>query len=1625
MEEKDKEENIKSGFAWRKWIWGLVIFIIVVPFILFILLQIPVVQKWSVDRLTSYFSNKMNTKVEIDKIDLSIWRGLELDGFYVEDQSGDTLIYSEHLEVGFQKSLFSVFSKELSLDDVRLVNGHVNVVKRKNESKSNVEILLASFGSRSVTREKKDDNPTDPYILDLKIVHLKNVHYRIEDENLEKKQSYKITEGIIEFDELDLENGNVAIKRVFLDRPDIIISRNKQEVIVVNGITRDIDTVLVAPAIDSSMMFLTIDELEILEATFKRFDERTSRNGEFPNSLDVADMELTDLNLKFTDLRYSNDFDISLEVKYLTVEDQRGFSINEMSVDTLMINSRGIDFKNFKLQTNNTEINNDLSFTYNEFSDFRKLANRVFFKVNFDEAKIGIGDLTYFLKDLNKNKFFINNKGRQIVLDGKYYGRLNKLSGRNVKLYFNRDLQLEGSFDSRNISDGNNALINLKVQRLTTNINFLEELIPGFKTPNNFEKIGDFNFSGRFDGYFKDFVAFGSLNTELGRAELDMRLDIKNGTKNANYSGEMGLVDFDLGAWTDDDNFGVVNFNTKVSNGKGLSLETAYADLTAKVESFDFKGYIYDDFILDGQLRKNKFNGVFKIDDENANFEFDGNVELREGRPYLDFQVDIKSLDLKNLNLAQDQLAIRGNVDVNMNGKSIDDLVGNLLASNLKIQRKDSLYVLDTISISSKAKNFDSRILEIYSDIGAASIDGQFRIDNVVNAVKKIAKDNYPFYTRHWSTVNDLAVQNFDFDIYIKDSENIFALAGVPKLSIRDMRVNGRVNSDFGEIAITSSIPFIGLDKYQLFGWQINFNSIHNDGSLMMNIDSSLVDGKSFNPIDIIADINGDTININVKTDTIIDSIERLDIIVQIFPDDRGIRLHLENNELIMLGNKWQFSNDNRIVLGKEYIDINNLSLTDDTKKIILKDINNEGVELQLENVDFAIANPFIDYDKMLFGGMMNMSMKLYKMYSSAPVISGTASIDEFLINNENFGKLEIDIGKTNVNPYEGLVSLVHPDHVIKSNISFNQENNILDATLKAKDLPLRIFEFIIPDGISETVGKADLDIVIKGPLDDLDLQGDGLIREGAVKVDYLGSKFFFDDQPIAIDRYLIDLTDDIITDSEDNVGLITGGIKHDLFSEFVMDLNITADNAIVLNTTKRENPLYYGYAQGKVSVDFDGPFDRADLKVEAITGPNTVLNVPVSYYQEGYDESFVRFVDRDNLDNQEITIINSNDDYKIKGLNIEMNVTLTKDAEMRIIFDESRQDILEGRGDGAVQMYIDRFGAFDVFGEFEIANGQYLFTSGEFVKKPFIIKPGGIIRWNGDPLDATLDIDANYIVRTPLNVFLAEYMVSNTGIEQEARSTQTTELILDLTGTIFKPIINFDIAFPDLQGELKTYADSKLRTLRTNEIELNNQVVQLIVFQTFLSSDGGITPGVSNSSLLTSAAGNTLSELVSNQLSNLLTGLLSEALSDNGLISGIDFKVGLRNNSGLFSTDAGALNFNEVEVDGRTRFRFLNERMSLKVGGNFVRNEDVIGGLGSYIAGNVVLEYFLTDERKLKVRLYGTSDIDFQSTSRRGKYGFGFGYRTEFGTLSEFQDVLRDSLEEVNDSELEEENKN
>ena len=132
-----------------------------------------------------------------------------------------------------------------------------------------------------------------------------------------------------------------------------------------------------------------------------------------------------------------------------------------------------------------------------------------------------------------------------------FSGRVSNLSGRNVNIKLADGTLLRGNFSTRDLNDPGETYVNLRLKRLRTSVSTLRALIPGFNLPPNFDKLGRLDFSGRFDGFYQDFVANGSLRTDLGSAEMDMRMNLKPGLERANYSGNLALVDFDLQRWAD------------------------------------------------------------------------------------------------------------------------------------------------------------------------------------------------------------------------------------------------------------------------------------------------------------------------------------------------------------------------------------------------------------------------------------------------------------------------------------------------------------------------------------------------------------------------------------------------------------------------------------------------------------------------------------------------------------------------------------------------------------------------------------------------------------------------------------------------------------------------------------------------------------------------------------------------------------------------------------------------------------------------------------------------------------------------------------------------------------------
>ncbi|NBU52089.1 MAG: hypothetical protein EBS24_05610, partial [Chitinophagia bacterium] len=216
---------------------------------------------------------------------------------------------------------------------------------------------------------------------------------------------------------------------------------------------------------------------------------------------------------------------------------------------------------------------------------------------------------------------------------------------------------------------------------------------------------------------------------------------------------------------------------------------------------------------------------------------------------------------------------------------------------------------------------------------------------------------------------------------------------------------------------------------------------------------------------------------------------------------------------------------------------------------------------------------------------------------------------------------------------------------------------------------------------------------------------------------------------------------------------------------------------------------------------------------------------------------------------------------------------------------------------------------------------------------------------------------------------------------------------------------------FPELQGELRTYADSKMITLRENEADLNEQVAGLIMFRSFLPSSSLGNVFTSSTSFVETTY-NTLSEFVSNQLSYLLSGFLQEALTENGFISGIDFEIGFSKNANLLQGAPQSDNYLPDEIEVHFKPRFQNDRWGFDYGTSFVNpNEQATTAITNYVIHDFVLEYYLTADRRLKLRAYGRWDKDEVQFQNEQKYGLGINYRKEFGSLTKFKDALTSDI--------------
>ncbi|MCB9040447.1 MAG: translocation/assembly module TamB domain-containing protein [Lewinellaceae bacterium] len=1599
--------------AWR-WTKRLVVAALFFFLSVVLLLQVPAVQNWAAKKATLALSNTLQATVSVKRLNLAFLDRLVLEEFYVEGlNSGDTTIYSKRLYANFNINPVTYLLRGLVIEEIALDSAIINIRTPEGASQNNIQVLLGRLFPPDTTALKKDKRP---FKLDVQKLSLANVHFLQEDKVRGKRLSVKLQKGELEIDELNLPENYIHARSVTLLGPYVRIDDYPEKPLP------GADTTVIAvqqpeegAEEEGRPFYATIGQFRLNEGKFSLHNWLKAPVKTTPiDELDFKHLDVYDINIGIDYFSFCSDStDFEGQVRQLSLRDLSGFVLENLSVEQGRVWCKGVELNGLNLKTPYSEIGDTLAFRYNAYGDFAEFPDRVRMYGSLDHAQVRLRDIMAFATGLKQNTFFRLNKDRLLFIDGLVKGRVNNLDGQGLTIALeDNSFVAEGEFRSRDLTQRQSETLNLNLSKLKTSMRTLRQLIPNFAPPPNFDRLGQLNFQGRFDGYFSDFVAYGELASSLGRARMDMRMNLKQGRAKANYSGKLTLTNFDLASWSQNQDFGLVNLTSEVSDGFGLTAETARANLSAEVQSFVFKGYNYQNASLTGELKKNLFSGKFAIQDDNIDFSFLGKVDFTDTIPTFDFNAQVSKLALNKLNLAEQDIALSGDVALNLKDSRFSNMEGTGQVKNFLLRhgRLGDISV-DSVFFSSQFIGGGKKRFLVKSDIADASLEGTFDIEQVPAAFMQYLARNFPeFFQRLGlkAPEKEIRPQSFAFNANIFDTKNLLAVLDGRLGPLKEATIEGFFDNVQDSMWAYVYLPQFRYDNIELNETGITLKMEQSFGEIGLAVAEPVLNQKTYlSPIKMLGLLDRDTFNLALAYQSEgMTFLDQVNLNARLYmPDSINYKVEFSQSNLVLMETPWLIDDRNDITFRKGHINTRNFLLTNGERQIKLEAVRNKGLKLGLYNFDFSFIDDIWDYEALDFGGRFNIIAEVENIFQLSG-IKATVLADTLLVNDDDWGAMRLDAEAADLkNPFHAFLSITKDTSQLLAEGFFNpatvgdpekasesQQANYFDFNLDIVGFPVGIAEYWIGSSVSNTVGSFNANLRVQGFPQAPHPSGFITVRNGATTVDYLQTRYTFSQALVSVNDYLFDASGTEVRDELNNTATVKGGITHDHLKNLGIAARLETGRFLALNTKKGDNEMFYGRAIGQGEVLFNGPFDKVDIYVNATVGEGTRLVIPVSSGGEASELSFIKFRERRLEEEQK-----KRQREQLTGVNLEMDLIVTEEAQGEIVFDEQAGDIIKGNGRGNIRILVPRNGDFQMFGDYVIERGEYLFTLYNVINKEFSIKKGGVISWSGDPFGAQIRLEAEYAdLSTSVANFIQEYLIeADPNVKNDASKATDVNLTMDLRGDLLQPVINFDITFPQLTGALQTLTDSKLRVIKQDPNELNRQVFGLIVVGQFLPSDLAIQ----GSEIFY----NTVSEFVSNQLSLLLTELFSEFFSDGSALSGIDFDIAYNQ----YQADLGA---NEElrrgdEFQVRLRQEFFNDRLTIQVGGNVDIGNSAYttpGAGGTFVGNDLVIEYVLNRDRTLKLRIYQRLEPDIGGGSRL-EIGTGLSYRKEFDNFGEF----------------------
>lgn len=1342
---------------------------------------------------------------------------------------------------------------------------------------------------------------------------------------------------------------------------------------------------------------LEIERLETdgLDFCMERLEHRNPSYG-----VDFADMHLIDIRAELKNFTIDGPV-IHTDIGRLAMRERSGFVVEDLA-GCLCIANGCIDIREGHIRTAKSNIElPSLSLIGLDWALYKNFVEEVDITAQVVNTTLSSDDIAYFSPKMKDWHLTLTDVNADVS------GPVADMSGSLRSVRTGADTKLSVDFAAQGLPDVGKGHFKADISELTTSaadVDRLAAALTGKNLPDEVLRIaknaGKIGLTGKFDGTLTAFAADAALATEIGGATCLLQVSsLRDGCRGV--LGDVKTSSLQLGELLENDLLGPLSLNVHV-NGE-LSSEHFDAEVSGEILRLGINGYDYDSLRMKGHLVNREFNGLIEARDRNLRFDFRGLLDLNdEQRPRYDFALDLEEANLAALGVnRRDSVSVlAARIAARAVGRTLDDLNGIIFVRDVSYRYNDRELAADSVVIVGR-NSLSDKFIRLRSDFVDADYEGKTSYKEVFAYLQQRFRDYVPtldggpgWQAQHPDTV-ELADGYSQLTVNVRKI-NPLVNAVSPGLQIADgSQLLLRINPANDKLSFEAASDYI--ERGRMLVTRLNLDA-HNRGDSLVFAASTedlylnsfhmsrvgMSGGAKDNKLELITDF----------ADTIGDVSGRIGFRSEFArgrgPAGRQIDLRLTPSYISRGEKTWNIYTDG-ITADTSRIRIDRFRMVNAGQQLLLDGVVSrrlqDSVQLTLHNFELAPFSQFTSSMGYRVDGRTNGSATM-KAVLGAGEVQADIVVDSISINDLAVPSIWLRSRWDFIQNRAGILvqQRENLDTLVRGFYAPSQKRYYARATLDAVELSA--LDPLLKGVVERTGGNADVDIALRGSGKEANLSGQIAVRDFTTTVDFTQVTYTMPRAVIEVKNNHLIAEGVPLYDPEKNEGLFSIDLNLEHLSNIFYSVKVLPKELMVLNTTSKDNDLFYGRIFASGSATIAGSKGGVKMDIVATTEGDSEFYMPLSGQSNAKTADFVTFVTPEQIDTTDYLVrkklLFQQQGRKKEAAGSTMDITMALNVQdntaFQLVIDPTVGSALKGRGNGMLNLHINPGnGIFNMYGDYTLIEGSFLFSLQNIITKKFIIESGSMIQWTGEPVDARLDINAVYKLKTSLQPLLNTVTASSDDDQSGSRISDRSVPVdckIHIGGRLSNPQLDFSVVVPVTDIETQAAVASVLNTQEAQA----QQFISLVALGTF-SNSGSANIGAS-SGVATGL------EMLTNQLTNWF--------------STDDYRIILNYRAGSEMTGD--------EVDFGFSTNLINNRLLVEVEGNYIiDNKQAVSNNVSNFMGEAHVTWLIDKSGNLRLKAF-TQTIDrFDENQGLQETGIGISYKEDFNNFKDLKQRIRD----------------